>query len=253
MNENLEQQLASALNMDVAEEVQEPVDQGTTTEQPEQPVEQPVESEAKPVEESTPQPKSSADNSTIKQMRDQISNQKNENTRLQNLLQRIADDRGISIEQLEEDLQAKEDAKVAKTMNVPPEVARQLRTQEERIKQLEEQSMRDDLMHRVDNFKRATGLNDQQTLEFLKEAQERGINPIIKGTDLLTLYRAINFDRLAEAKEAELRQQILNDMQRQREQANDVLGSGSTQNVSGNSEVSISDQDFIKELKQNLK
>ena len=244
MNE-LENQVASALGIE-----QEPVaaEEGAQ----EVAAQEPQQAEEVQPQEPAPAQEASSNNSTIRQMRDQISSQKEENSRLQNLLQRVADERGVSIEQLEADIQAKEDKRRAEAMSVPPEVAKQIRLQEERIKQLEEQATMDDLMHRVDNFKHTTGLNDQQTIDFLKDAQTRGFDPVRRGTDLVTLYRAINFDRLSQAKEAEIRQQILNDMQRQREQGNAISNPSPIANPSDTPDE-ISDAEFIKQLKKNLK
>ena len=80
----------------------------------------------------TPQTSTEA-NSTIRQMREQISKHKSELERSNNLLKRLAEERGITVEQLEEDLKAKEDKAKAQSMNISPEVARQIRLQEERI------------------------------------------------------------------------------------------------------------------------
>lgn len=190
----------------------------------------------------------STDNSTIRQMREQISKLKSESERSNNLLKRLAEERGVSVEQLEDDLKAKEDKAKAQSMNISPEVAKQLRVQEERIQQLEQQAIQEDLMHRVDAFKKETGMNDAQTIQFLKDAQAQGLNPINKGTNLLTLYRAMNFETLSKAKEAEIRQQILNDMQQQRENSNSVTGNAGTTNPVQQTNNDSSPQDLMKDL-----
>ena len=152
------------------------------------------------------------DNSTIRQMREQIAQEKKEKQRIEALLQRMADQQGKTIEQLEADLQANEDKKTAQNLNIPQEVATRMRIQEEQIKQLREESIRNDFNYRYNQLKQSTGLTDEKALTFLRDAQSKGFDPLTKGMDLTTLYRAMNFEALSQAKEAELKQKILNEM-----------------------------------------
>lgn len=203
----LENQVASALGLEPGQPetpattepavAQEQIPENTTPEPP-QTVETPA--------------STNTDNSTIRQMREQIAQEKKEKQRIEALLQRMADSQGKTIEQLEADLQANEDKKTAQNLNIPQEVATRMRIQEEQIKQLREESIKNDFNYRYNNFKQATGLTDDKALAFLKDVQSKGFDPLTKGMDLVTLYRAVNFDVLSQAKEAELKQKILNEM-----------------------------------------
>lgn len=204
----LENQVAAALGLEpeqpetpatpTEEEKTVEATEQTTTEQTPQQVEQPVQS--------------NTDNSTIRQMREQIAQEKKERQKIEALLQRMADQQGKTIDQLEADLQANEDKKTAQNLNIPQEVATRMRIQEEQIKQLREESIRNDFNYRYNNFKQATGLTDDKALSFLRDVQSKGFDPLTKGMDLTTLYRAVNFEALSQAKEAELKQKILNEM-----------------------------------------
>lgn len=259
MNNDLQSQLATVLGMDETanngngtdvQTAQNP-DTTTVTQNPETNQEGAPNSNEGATQ-VTPQP-STEDNSTIRQMREQISKHKSDLERSNNLLKRLAEERGVTVEQLEEDLKAKEDKAKAQSMNISPEVARQIRLQEERIQQLEQQAIQEDLMHRVNAFKKETGLNDQQTLQFLRDASAKGLNPIAKGTDLLILYRAMNFEALSKAKESEIRQQILNEMQQQREGSSSVTGTTGTTAPASQQTTEGSPEDLMKDLLSKLK
>lgn len=245
MNNDLQNQVSAALGLGAENPGQEP----EVTQNPEQTgtTEPTSEVQTQTTEPNAQQP-NNTENSTIRQMREQLSKQKSDLERSNNLLKRLAEERGVSVEQLEEDLKAKEDKAKAQSMNVTPEVAKQLRVQEERIQQLEQQAIQEDLMHRVEAFKKETGFDDQKTLQFLRDAQAQGFNPLNKGTNLITLYRAMNFDTLSKAKEAEIRQQILNEMQQQRENSNSITGGAGTTNPTQPGNDDRSPQDLMNDL-----
>lgn len=192
------------------------------------------------------------DNSTIRQMREQLSQSKKEAQKQKELLERIAREQGISVEQLEESITAKENKRRGEQLGVSPEVAAQLAAQEARIRELEEQNTRIDFNNRVNNFQSEFRLSPEETMTFLQDAQAQGFDVLRPGTNLSTLYRAINFERLSKAKEAEIRQQILNDMQRQRENANQVPGTTPVP-ASPNAQDDMSDKDFKASLFNSLK
>lgn len=243
--ENLQDVVANAMNISESEPVTEtPTDASTET----QNVEQPTESET--TEQQVQQSDTNRDNSTIKQMREQIAQYKQRQQETETKLQRIADSMGKSVDEVLADIQAKEDKAKGERLGVSPEIAAQIRQQEARIKELEEQAIRDDFNNRATNFKREFNLNEVELNNFFQDAVSKGFDLLKKGVDLGTIYRAINFDRLSQAKEAEIRQQILNEMQQQRESANMV------NNVQPQpTQVSSDDnaQDFVKTLKEQLK
>lgn len=250
-NQNITNQVASALGIstepatpEVAPEVNTPetvADQPGTTNVPVEP--------GQPQQPEVPAP--DTNNSTIKQMREQISQHKKEAQKANELLARIAKEQGISIEQLEEHITAKENKRRGEELGVSPEVAAQLAAQEHRIQELETQNARIDFNNRVDNFQREFNLTPEATMEFLQAAQQQGFDVLKQGVNLSTIYRAINFERLSQAKEAEIRQQILNEMQQQRENSNNIPGNAVVP-PAGNSE-DMSDKEFKASLFNSLK
>ena len=197
------------------------------------------------VDQPTTQQDGQEDNTVIRQMRDQLNKYKQEGAKDRALLQKIADSQGISLEELEASIQAKEDKKKAETMGVSPEIAARMRQQDERIQQLEQQSIQEDFNHRANAFAREYRLNEQQMQEFYKQAMANGIDILKKGVNLTVVYRALNFDRLSKESEASIRQQILNDMQAQRENANGVPAVTSNP---ANPEDNTNDSDFKRAL-----
>ena len=238
--ENLQNAVASALGEETTSEVQTQEVQNTepettTVETPQEPT----------TETPTTNNNVNKDNATIRQMREQIANEKRERQKAQELLQRIADEKGIEVSKLEEELQAKADQRKANQLNVSPEIATQMRMQEQRIRELEEQNTRIDFNNRVDRLQQEQGLTENQVLEFLQNAQAKGFNPLTKGMDLNVLYKAMNFEKISKAKEASLRQQILNEMQQQREKGNTVV---SVKPAPQNTQEVESPDDFMKSL-----
>ena len=214
--------------------------------QPEPTVETPEQTTQQP---ETPAPDNN--NSTIKQMREQISQSKKEAQKAQELLARIAKEQGISVEQLEEHITAKENKRRGEELGVSPEVAAQLAAQERRIHELETQNARMDFNNRVDAFQREFKLTPEATMEFLQTAQQQGFEVLKPGVNLSTIYRAVNFDRLSKAKEAEIRQQILNEMQQQRENGNSIPGNSTVPATPGQEDMS--DKEFKASLFNSLK
>lgn len=244
---DLTSQVASALGVaetstpEVSTEPQTP-----DVAQPENVVDNP---EQAPQQPEAPAP--DTENSTIRQMREQISQSKKEAQKAQELLARIAKEQGISVEQLEEHITAKENKRRGEELGVSPEVAAQLAAQERRIQELETQNTRMDFNNRVDAFQREFKLTPEATMEFLQNAQQQGFDVLKPGVNLSTIYRAVNFDRLSKAKEAEIRQQILNEMQQQRENGNSIPGSSAAPVTPGQDEMS--DKEFKASLFNSLK
>lgn len=251
---DLTSQVASALGIaetptpEVAPEPQTP-----DVAQPETVVENP---EQAPQQPETPAP--DTENSTIRQMREQISQSKKEISqskkeaqRANELLARIAKEQGLSVEQLEASITEKENKKRGEELGVSPEVAAQLAAQERRIQELETQNTRMNFNNRVDAFQREFKLTPEAVMEFLQTAQQQGFDVLKPDVNLSTIYRAVNFDRLSKAKEAEIRQQILNEMQQQRENGNSIPGSSAAPVTPGQDEMS--DKEFKASLFNSLK
>lgn len=191
------------------------------------------------------------ESSTIKGMREQLANQKAEYKKLEDDLKRIEGLLGKSREEILAEAQQKADKAKADSLGVSPEVAKTIREQEQRIKELEQASIREDFNNRANNFRREYNLNDKQLSDFFNDAIQKGFDLMRKGTDLGVIYRAINFDKLSAAKEAEIRQNILNEMQQQRENANGFTNVNNQANTTDSS-LSGTNQDFVKAIYNNF-
>lgn len=167
-------------------------------------------------------------NNVIRQMRETHRQQKAELDKQRAILQKLADQQGVSVEELESQIQAAEDKKTAEQKGIPVEVQALMRQQEARIRQLEEQTIKQDFNARANNLMKANNLTEQQFIEFAQQAQATGIDIFKPGTNLDTLYKAVNFEKLISTKEAELRQKILNDMQAQKEAGSRIPGTPNT-------------------------
>lgn len=167
----------------------------------------------KPEDNPAETPKEDENNSVIKQMREAQKATKAEADKAKAVLQKIADQKGVSIEELEEQLQAEEDKKVATQKGIDPTIQKTLREQEARIKELETERMRTDFIIRADKLSQQFQLNSEAMEDFASKAADKGINIFAPGVDLVTVYRALNYENIVKADQARIRQEILAEIQ----------------------------------------
>lgn len=240
--QNLNQALGEALGIEVpaAEEQQTATEPVTNTTEPEQ---QP---------ETTQQPQS--DNSTIKQMRETIKQTRESEARLKALLERAAKYNGTTVEELEQKIQAEEDKKNAQLKGIPTEVEARIREQEKRIRELEERNIAQDFNYRANNLIRNYNMTNEQFIQFAQSARDQGFDVTKPGLNLDLLYKSFNFDTLMNQHAEKVKQDLLSEMQRQRD------NSSSNTNVKGTvpnpenrgSSNDISEEEFINDLVSKL-
>lgn len=236
--QNLNQALGEALGIEVPAAEEQP----TTTE----PVDNPTEPEKAP--EATQPPQN--DNSTIKQMRETIKQTKESEAKLKALLERAAKYNGTTVEELEQKIQAEEDKKNAQLKGIPTEVEARIREQEKRIRELEERNIAQDFNYRANNLIRNYNMTNEQFIQFAQSAKDQGFDVTRPGLNLDLLYKSFNFDTLMSQHAEKVKQDLLSEMQRQRD------NSSSNPNVKGavpnpesrSSSNDISSEEFINDL-----
>lgn len=155
-------------------------------------------------------------------LRQRYSSTRKEADGYKDLLQRIADAKGLSIDQLRDQIQADEDRKKAEKLGVTPEVQRTLREQQDKIDALERRYREENFNNRLADFRRNYNLTDKQLREFALQARNAGIDILNPGVDMTVVYRSLNYNNLMNAEREAMRQQILQDMAAQKQQSPSV-------------------------------
>lgn len=180
----------------------------------------------------------------MKQLRNQYDTVKREHEQDRQLLQRVADSMGIPIEQLAEKMQAEEDKKKATANNVPVEIQRQIREQQEQIRRLEMENLRANYDSRAAKLRAEYNLNDVQMIEFAEKAKNAGFNVFTPGLDLNMLYRSMNYDSIISNLREQIRQEVLTELQGK--PTNTI--NNMTPNPASNTNSDMSAQDFMNQL-----
>lgn len=235
--QNLNQALGDALGIEVpaAEEPQTATEPAINDTEPEQ---QP---------EVTQQPQN--DNSTIKQMRETIKQSRESEAKLKALLERAAKYNGTTVEELEKKIQDEEDKRNAQLKGIPTEVEARIREQERRIKELEERNIAQDFNYRANNLIRNYGMTNEQFIQFAQNAKEQGFDVTKPGLNLDLLYKSFNFDNLMNQHAEKVKQDLLNEMQRQRDNSSsNTTVKGNVPNIENKNSNDMSGEEFIEDL-----
>lgn len=155
-------------------------------------------------------------------LRQRYSSTKKEADDYRSLLQRIADGKGLSIEQLRDQIQMDEDRKKAEKLGVTPEVQRTLREQQDKIDALERRYREENFNNRLADFRRNYALTDKQLKDFALQARNAGIDILNPGVDMTVVYRSLNYNNLMNTERESMRQQILQEMAAQKQQSPSV-------------------------------
>lgn len=186
-----------------------------------------------PANQGSTDPNQNTDNSTIRQMRDQLKQLKDSDAKHKALLERMAAANNMTIEELEAKIQADEDKKNATARGIPVEIEQRIREQEQRIKELEEQNRAQNFNVRANSLIAKYGMNEQQFLDFAKDMMDKGFDIRKENMDLDLLYRANNFDTLMKSNVEKAKQDLLAEIERQKNNSNNLPG-GAKPNVSNN-------------------
>lgn len=179
-------------------------------------------------------------------LRQRYSSTKKEADGYRDLLQRIADAKGLSIDQLKDQIQMDEDRKKAEKLGVTPEVQRTLREQQDKIDALERRYREENFNNRLADFRRNYSLTDKQLKDFALQARNAGIDILNPGVDMTVVYRSLNYDKLMNTERESIRQQILQDMAAQKQQSPSVNTVKTETNKTGSEYDGMSELDIIK-------
>lgn len=156
------------------------------------------------------------DQNPMKQLRGQYEQTKSEKERMEKIVQSIAKQRNMKVEDLEKVLKDEEDKTIATQKNIPVEVQQQLRQHEEYIKQLQMDNLRKDFDIRQQGLmKEYPKLTQEDLLLFAEDAKKLGINIVTPGIDLVAVYRAVNYPKIQEDLKQTMKNDILAELQRQ--------------------------------------
>lgn len=156
------------------------------------------------------------DQNPMKQLRGQYEQTKSEKERMEKIVQSIAKQRNMNVEDLEKVLKDEEDKTIATQKNIPVEVQQQLRQHEEYIKQLQMDNLRKDFDIRQQGLmKEYPKLTQEDLLLFAEDAKKLGINIVTPGIDLVAVYRAVNYPKIQEDLKQTMKNDILAELQRQ--------------------------------------
>ena len=189
--------------------------------------------------------------SPVKLLRQQYEATKSDLSKSNALLQRIANSRGITVEELQDAIQAEEDKRQAQNNNIPIEIQQRIRTQEEKIKNLEMQNLRNDFDLRAGKLKSEYQLNDQQVIDFAQKAEALGLNVFTPGLDLVTLFRAINYDSVVNDLKNSIRQEVLNELQNSNN-TNAINNIPGTKQPDTSTKNDMTESAFLQSLLNNL-
>lgn len=241
-NQTIEQSLTNIINA---------VEPGSVSTEPgaevqtEQPTTQDVNTPADGTQQTQPeQPSTQPETNGFKQLRNQYDSVKKEHEQDRQLLQKVADSMGISVDQLAAKIQSEEDKKKAQANNIPVEIQQQLREQQEQIRQLEMQNIRANYESRAARLRAEYNLNDNQMIEFAEKAKNAGFNVFTPGLDLNILYRSMNYDSIVSGLKEQIRQEVLKELQGNPTNNLSTL----TPNPSSNNNNQMSEQDFMSKL-----
>lgn len=172
------------------------------------------------------------------------------------LFKKLADSKGISVDQLKSELNKEAVEKTAARLNVTPEVYERLSKLEEdnKAKQAELDALKDAryreqqtrmLTQNIEAVQKEHGLSDDQVRGFVNETINQGMD-ILKGNVPLTIvYKGMKFDELVKAEVEKAKQEVIAQYGKaDKYAASTVKGSGNT-DKDANAITSMADLDAL--------
>jgi hypothetical protein len=229
-------------------------EQPTTDTQQEQPQQQ-QQPEPNTTSASASQAEQKTHTNPMAQLRSQYDQTKKDKETYLSTLTRIAESQGLSVEELIAKQQEEADRRIAQQKGITPEIQKQLREYEERVKALEIENKRTVFNRNAEVLMAKYNMDLPKFEEFVRQAHNAGFDLIKNPSlDFDILYKALNYDTLVQTKEAQVRESILADLQQKQQQS---PGINKTNNPnSGTPSADSSDDDIeswfastLKELK----
>lgn len=205
-----------------------------------------------PVEPETPDPASGQegdpspeqDNHTIRQMREEIARNKQEATQAKKLMEKIAKANNMTVEDYIKKLEEDETVEKAKVNNVSPEIQRIIDNQNAQIAAIQKDKERATFNRNMNELIATQKINEEQAADFLRDANERGIDVINSPLSHSELYMALNGKNIIENLRKDIRQEVLAEIQNQGSLA-PTPGTGGTPQATGGGL-----EDFLRDYKE---
>lgn len=168
------------------------------------PVQDPVEPKANP----------------MAQLRTQYDRTKKDNETYLSTLKRIAEDQNITVDELVTRQREEADRTIAQQKGITPEIQKQLREYEDRVRSLETENKRATFNRNAEAVMNKYNLDMTKLGEFVQQAKDTGFDLISNpALDFDVLYRALNYDALLQSREAQVREAVLADIQQKQLQS----------------------------------
>lgn len=205
-----------------------------------------------PVDPVTPDPASdpagdpspNQDNQTIRQMREEIARNKQEAAQANKLMEKIAKSNNMSVEEYIKKLEEDEVVEKAKVNNISPEIQKIIDNQNAQIEAIQKDKERALFNKNMNELIATQKINEEQAADFLRTANERGVDVINSPLTHSELYMALNGKTIIENLRNDIRQEVLAEIQNQGSLA-PTPGTGGTPPATGGSL-----EDFLKDYKE---
>lgn len=220
-------------------------------EEPEEDLEEPEEDLEDPEEEipsDTPEPKkqSKEENAAFAQLR----REKEQLAEQNKVLEQVASQYGMTVEQFQEAYQQKQEEQTAETQGIPVETFRELNNTKSRLATLEKERANEKFNQSVQEVKDRYGLADQEVTDVFDYIQREGLHNPQLGLPTVPFehaYKALNFDNMLKRKTTESKQKALADKKKRQRTSAKPHGS----NVSTTKEAdTFTDEEVFESLRK---
>ena len=215
---NLDEALDALTNPPAEDEKDPTPDPQQLTESEDVPEPTPSEEEIPPEDPKPPE----EDSSVIRNLRKQYRESSTKVKQYEDMIKRVAEQQGIDPEQLMEQLQNQADEKNAKEKGISPEIQKQLREQEEKVRSLQEERNREIFDRKFDELVKEFPMDTTQAQEFIQAAIERGFDLGQRDLDFRDVYFALNRESVLKEIRKRTEQEVLARIEKQRKDSPDT-------------------------------
>jgi len=159
------------------------------------------------------------ESSVIKKLRSNVRNTNKQVKQYEKMLDKVAKQKGISKDELVENLQREADEKEAKEKNISPEIQKQLREQQEALENLKQERQREVFNSKFEKLSEKHPMDNDQARDFVNQAIEKGIDLGNPNTDFEAVYVALNYNDIIENVRKETEQEVLKRIEEQEKKA----------------------------------
>ncbi|QWE49701.1 hypothetical protein [Paenibacillus phage SV21] len=140
------------------------------------------------------------------------------------VLEQLANEKGMSLDSLVEALEERKLEVEAEQKNMPVEALKRMKELEKRTQELEELQIQQRFNQQMHDLVNNYSLSQDDIDEFFKQVEEKGIN--VLQSDVETIYKALNFDKLLQKTVEEKRQAELAEKKKRQRTSTEVVKGG---------------------------